>query len=167
MNQTLLSGKIGRPFGVSGDLVVDSYSGEWDHLFSLDNLHLQREGKQQVVKVQQWTEKGHVMLVRLEGYSSPEAARRWTGWEIMIDRSQAPSLDEDEYFLTDLVGMRLFYHSREMGTVSGWLEGGAHALLEVTKTDGGKAVLPFLKKFIGKIDLNRQEMELLEDWILE
>ncbi|GEM_PF-4736053 len=167
MTDVFLTGKIGKTFGVEGDLVVNSYSGEWVHLIQLKQLHLIRNEREKWIDVVRWQEKGTYLLVRLAGFTAPETAQQWTGWEISITRDQGPALAQDEYFLSDLVHMNLTYQGTMRGKILGWIEGGAHPLLEVLLPDEKIVIIPFTQRFIGTVNTKIGEMELLLDWILE
>ncbi|MEN6399835.1 MAG: ribosome maturation factor RimM [Rectinema sp.] len=102
------------------------------------------------------------------GYDSPEKARELTGYDIMVPRSQASPLKANEWYLCDLVGLKVVLDAQCIGEVAGVLEGGADPLLEILMYEGGtKAIVPFRSQFIGTIDTDAGSLELLAGWLLE
>jgi 16S rRNA processing protein RimM len=96
-------------------------------------------------------------LVELQGVDDRDGAEALRGCEVQIDRVQLPPLDDDEYYLADLVGAvveRLTEAgAREsLGEVVGVTTNGAQDLLEVEWTDReGKRhawLLPALPGFV-------------------
>ena len=83
------------------------------------------------------------------GIDSVEDLRDWT---IEIPDDEARKLDEDEYFLHDLVGMKLVDESgNEKGVVTDAYEGGGGTLLEVTR-GARKFEVPFATDICTNID---------------
>lgn len=171
-------GRLGAPRGVSGDLRVQSYSGEYDHIRGLRTVELvrEKEGLPETrlhLKVLR-AEDGHGGLtLAFEGYSMPERATILAGMEILVDKSLAAPLGENEWYTTDLVGLRLVSPDKvtSYGVVRAVCEGGSDPWLEVDRGLGAAAadrsLVPFRKEFIGEIDLAGGWIELLAPWILE
>ena len=102
------------------------------------------------------------------GYDSPEKAGELTGYDIMVPRSQASPLKANEWYLCDLVGLKVLLDGQFIGEVAGVLEGGADPLLEILLYEGGaKAIVPFRSQFVGTIDTDAGSLELLAGWLLE
>ena len=163
--------KLGAPKGVVGFLKLRSYSGEFGHLKKLKEVLLAPEGrpdlgKKTPVKGVEGGESGFCMA--FEGYDSPEKARALTGMELFLPRSLASPLRKNEWYIRDLVGLRLLYMGEEVGLVEAVLEGGADPLLEVRLSGGNKKVLvPFRKEFVGEVDCGSGSVELTAGWLLE
>ncbi len=167
-DQDLLAiGRLGSPHGVQGFLRVQSYSGETAHFADLREVLLAREGERRGARVEESRVSGPDVLLRLSGCSSPEDARAWTGWEILVPRSRAAPLGPGEYYIADLAGCDLVFAGVSVGTVEAVLEGGEAPLLEIRRPAGRAALVPFRKEFIGGVDTAGRRIELLVDWILE
>ncbi len=110
---------------------------------------------------------GESVLIKVDGYDSPEAARALTGWEIWVPRGQAAPCARDEYYYADLAGCSLVDGDRILGVVAGVSEGGNGALLEVEMPSGPSVYVPFRKEFVGMVDVKARRIELLAPWILE
>ena len=55
-----------------------------------------------------------------------------------------------------------------MGNITDVVEGGGGFLLEVSEAATGKSVyIPFRSEFIGAVDIQRKQVELMHRWILE
>lgn len=110
---------------------------------------------------------GDGVLVKVEGYDSPEAARALTGFEIWVPRDKAAPCGKGEYYIADLVGCALVDGERELGRVGGVSESGNGFLLEVAMASGPSVYVPFRKEFVGEVDIKARRIELLAPWILE
>lgn len=167
MNHFVVAGKLGRAHGLEGFLVFQSFSGETEHLLGLDSLTLRLESREVTLRVRRWERKGHLLLVGFEGYPSPETARRWTNWEVLIPRREAAPLGRDEYYVADLIGCRLVHAEGALAEVTGWFDGPQSVLLEARLADGSTRLVPFHREYLGVVDLTAKTIELLTPWILE
>ncbi len=169
--ELLAVAKLGAPKGVIGFLKVRSYSGEFGHLKKLKEVLLAPEGrpdlgKRMPVKGSEGGDSGFSMA--FEGYDSPEKARALTGMELFLPRSSASPLKKNEWYIRDLVGLKLLYKKEQAGIVEAVLDGGADPLLEVRLSGGNKKVLvPFRNEFVGEVDCESGFIELTAGWLLE
>jgi ribosomal 30S subunit maturation factor RimM len=54
-----------------------------------------------------------------------------------------------------------------VGVIAAVIGGGADDLLEVRLDRGGAALVPFRKEFVGNVDEEKGELEIVSSWILE
>ncbi len=159
-------GCIRKTHGVKGYLKVMSYSGEWEHFYSLDRITLKHDGKARSYLVEAVQPHGGEVLLKLEGINSPEEGRPLSGWDIWVPREQAAALRHDEYYHADLEGCEVVLDGSPVGRVKRIQEAGADELLEI-ETGNGLKLVPFNKVFIHKVDIEKKKIELLEGWILD
>ena len=166
MRQELVIGRVRTAHGVRGELKVESLSGEVEHFLDLESVTLVRGDDRRTLTVESVRAAHRVLLIKLEGVDSPEVAKKWRGWEIAVSRESASPLADDEYYLADLVGMRVVFEGVERGTVSAILEGGKTALLEVALPEGERRIVPFQSEFVGDVDLEGETLTLETDEVL-
>ncbi len=163
--------KLGSPRGLDGEVRLYSYSGETEHILKAPEVLLGgSEGLADATSVHilRWNEGGWGISVLIEGYNSPEKSRSLAGRELFLPREHACPRGESEYYIADLVGLRVVASSRIVGRVSAVCEGGADDLLEITIDEDGRRVLvPFRREFVGTVDVEKGELEVLRPWILE
>lgn len=75
---------------------------------------------------------GKVLVARLKGIDSREAAATLTGSSILVPRSELPALQSDEYYWSDLIGMSVVNtEGVTLGTVARLFETGANDVMVV------------------------------------
>ena len=163
MNDELVIGRVRTAHGVRGELKVESISGETEHFRSLSTITLVRGERRHELTVEEVRIAHRTVLVKLEGVDSPEEAKRWRGWEIVVPRERAAPLRTGEYYFADLIGLRVEYGGTERGIVREVLEGGRTVLLAIELPDGGQRLVPFQREFVGAVDLETGALELLTD----
>lgn len=166
MRQELVIGRVRTAHGVRGELKVESLSGEVDHFLGLESVTLVRGETRETLKVESVRAAHRGLLIKLAGVDSPEVAKKWRGWEIAVPRESASPLGADEYYLADLVGLRVVFDGSLRGTVAAILEGGKTALLEVVLPEGERRIVPFQSEFVSDVDLEGETLTLATDEVL-
>ncbi|MEN6499203.1 MAG: ribosome maturation factor RimM [Rectinema sp.] len=162
--------RLGAIRGLKGELRLISYSGEFSHIAEAGEIlvggSLGLEDAR-TLKVQQVLVGGWGASIVFEGYRTPEKARQLVGRELFLPRGQACPKKKGEYYVADLVGMIATVDGARVGVVAAVLEGGADDLLEITRDSGGTALVPFRREFVGEVDEEKGEFEIVSPWILE
>jgi 16S rRNA processing protein RimM len=178
-SDTVSIGRLGAPKGVRGDLKVHSYSGESAHFRKLEDVELRFDtaaggaSKALRLKIARIEGEGSSLTIAFAGYASPESARVLTGMDIIVPRAFAAPLGPDQWYIDDLVGLALVAvggtppKGERLAKVASVLEGGAEPWLESVLPDGRKAIVPFRKEFVGKIDIVGGTIELLVPELLD
>jgi len=164
----LVIGIVRGSIGVEGDVAVTSCSGETAHFRGIERIDaVLADGKRVVLAVSRIEEDAKGLLVRFSGYGTPEKLLALSGAQLVVPRAQAAPLRKGEYYAIDLVGCALTYAGGAVASVLSLIEGSAYDYLEVAQSDGRTVCVPFLKEFIGEVDLAAKSIELRKDWILE
>jgi len=163
----LALGRLGAPHGVDGRIRLVSFSGETEHLLALKSATLRGEGRVLPIRIEAARDYGDGVLLKIEGYDSPEAAKALSGLELWAPRASAAPLEEDQYYYADLVGCVLRAGDATVAEVVAVCDAGGGDLLEVRKPDGSSAYVPFRKEFVGRVDIASRAIELVAPWILD
>lgn len=158
----ILIGKVSGCFGVKGWLKVFSYSDPRENITTYKSWII--DGK--VYKSIQSKKNGKLIVAKLEGVEDKETAETFIGKIIEIERQQLLSLDNNQFYWRDLVGLAVTNTDGIVfGSVKNMLETGAHDVVIVKGYDRERLV-PYITdgpdKTIIKIDL--EEKTMLVDW---
>ena len=154
-------GVIRKPHGVRGEASVEPWTDSADRFAELDAVTLVApdESSTRDVRVESTRVHAGRALVKFAGIDTPEEVQTLGGWTVEIPEDQARDLEEDEYFLHDLVGLTLFdAGGKERGVVTDVVEGGGGLLLIVKRADGKQFELPFAAALCTEIDLRGKRM---------
>lgn len=105
-----------------------------------------------------------LLIVKLEGYEDRTAVEQFEGADVFTSRDQLDELDDDEWFIKDLVGLTVFTtEGREIGKVSN-VVGENGELLEISKLDKPDAtvLVPFVKNLVPVVDMNSKRIEVVD-----
>ncbi len=127
MSGRIAVGVIRKSHGIRGEASVEPWTDSADRFTELDNVTLVSPDESKTREMLIETARVHQgrALVKFSGIDSPEDVQTLQGWTIEIPEEEARELDEDEYFLHDLVGLTLFdANGNARGVVKDVLEGG-------------------------------------------
>ncbi len=100
-------------------------------------------------------------IVRLDGCEDRDAAVALRGQELLVARTNAPGLDEDEWWATDLEGCAVRDGDREVGVVGRLLALPSCEVLEVTRAgDAPDLLVPLVRDAVRDVDLDRRVVDV-------
>ena len=141
--------------GLRGTVKLQVYTVNPHDILTYGTLS-SRDGKHQFKVVLKSASKGH-WLASLEGVTNRTLAEPLVGIDLFIDRSALPPPDEDEYYETDLVNLRVENtDGQTIGLVRGLHDFGAGMLLDLrlsAEWGGRDLMVPFTRACVPVIDL--------------
>ena len=147
-------GRIGRPHGIRGDVVVGVRTDEPELRFAKGSRLDTDPAALGPLTVAATKWHSGELLVRFEGISDRDAAAELRGTWLMVDAAMiAPSDDPDEFHDVDLVGLAVrTVDGTQVGTVDDVLHPGQDVL--VVKAPGGREIMiPFVKAIVPEVDV--------------
>lgn len=156
-------GEIIGVFGVKGWVKIFSLTDVRENILNYSPWILSNGIEQRIVNLENGKRQGKSVIALIENVTDRDQAAFFVGWKILIKKSQLPSLNKDEYYWIDLVGLNVLTEQGILlGKVDHLLETGANDVL-VVQHDGIERLIPFIQKqVIKKIDLDQQQMVV--DW---
>lgn len=95
---------------------------------------------------------GKYFLAEIEGVNSREAVDAIKGTELFIDRDQLPEINEGEYYIEDLVGMKAINQAgKDAGQIIAVHNFGAGDLLEIKPPSGDAYLVPFTDEHVPEV----------------
>ncbi|HEY0936291.1 MAG TPA: ribosome maturation factor RimM [Trebonia sp.] len=147
-------GRIGRPHGIRGDVVVGVRTDEPELRFALGSrLDTDPAAVGPLVVAGTKWHSGE-LLVRFAGIADRDAAAGLGGIWLLVDSATiAPPDDPDVFHDTDLVGLSVrTVGGRAVGTVGDVLHSGQDVLV-VKTADGRDVMVPFVLPIVPEVDV--------------
>ena len=148
-------GRIGRPHGIRGDVVVGVRTDEPELRFAKGSRLDTDPADLGPLNVAGSKWHSGELLVRFEGVSDRDAAAELRGTWLTVDSATIPPSDDpDEFHDTDLVGLSVrTVDGTPVGIVDDVLHSGQDVLL-VKSADGREIMVPFVKALVPDVDLS-------------
>ncbi|MER3403112.1 MAG: 16S rRNA processing protein RimM [Armatimonadota bacterium] len=97
---------------------------------------------------------GERLILKLEGIDTIDQAEPLRGAWLVIPPEERMPLEEDEYYIDDLIGMEVFTESGErVGKLKRVIPGGAYNYYEV-----GKHTIPAIGEYVREVDVAQKRM---------
>jgi 16S rRNA processing protein RimM len=152
-------GKIRRPHGVGGDVLVEIHTDFPERLQPDMEVYIGEEHLPLRIRRRRFHNDG--LLLAFEQYTTPEQVGRFRNQIVYTARKKAPKLAEGEYYQYQLMDLNVEdENSRPLGRITGILETGANDVYEVTDSSGHEFLLPATTEVILNIDLERKKMRV-------
>ncbi len=151
-------GRIGRPHGVRGDVVVRSMTDEPDRRFATGAVLIAGPPVERPLTVERSHRSGRQLIVGFAGSGSRESAEGLRGaiLETDVPADEQPSGGEDEFYDRDLVGLTVLdgESPKVIGVVRDVLHLPGQDLLVVRDGDAAPEILiPFVAELVTSVDL--------------
>lgn len=165
-SRMVMLGRVSGLFGVKGWIKVFSDTEPRDNILNYSPWYLRRQGEWQAYEVLDGRPHGKGIVAKLAQCPDRDAAAELVGSDIAVRREQLPAPGEQEYYWSDLRGLKVrTLHGVELGQVINLMETGANDVLVVREAgeSGRERLIPFiLHQVICEVDL--EQGVLTVDW---
>ena len=158
-DRLILMGVFGAPTGVQGAIRVKSLTRDPKAIGAYGPLTDAKRAR--VIAFESLRPlRADMLIARIGGVTTREAAAALTGVEIFARRSQLPPPGDDEYYYDDLIGLNAVDQAgTTLGRVAAVLNYGAGDILEIMPQGGGETLLlPFTNEVAREIDFETGSM---------
>ena len=147
----ILVGRVAGGFGVRGEVRITTFTE--DPLSLARYGALKREDGSDALRVKTVRAAKDGVIARVDGVESKEAADALRGLHLYVPREALPEPADDEFYLADLIGMRVEDTSgAALGVVAAVQNFGAGDMLEIDKGDGTPTwYLPFTRDAVPEV----------------
>lgn len=150
----LVLGRIGKPHGVGGDLVVSVRTDAPEERFAPGTVLRTRPEDAGPLRVSAIRWHSGRLLLRFDDVADRVSATRLAGVELVLDPAELPALtDPDEFYDHQLRGLvALSTSGTPLGTVVDVAHTPAGTLL-VLEDDGREVMVPFVATMVPSVDI--------------
>ncbi|MFO1423098.1 MAG: ribosome maturation factor RimM [Candidatus Competibacteraceae bacterium] len=162
MTDWVVLGRVSGLFGVNGWVRVFSHTEPREGIIRYHPVHLRRQGEWREFRIEAGRVHGAGVVLKFAGCDDRDQAAALIQSDIAVRRAQLPPPGPNEYYWTDLEGLRVVtLENMELGTVSHLLATGANDVL-VVKGERER-LLPFVRGQVV-IEVNLEQRLLRVDW---
>jgi len=147
----IVVGRVAGAFGVRGEVRVTSFTE--DPLALARFGALKRQDGSPALTILSAREAKGSLITRCAGIDTREQADALRGLRLFVPREALPEPDEDEFYLTDLIGLKAVTPTGEaVGMVKSVQNFGAGDLIEIAPAEGGATwYLPFTREAVPEV----------------
>ena len=158
-----------RPRGNRGELLTRSQTDVPGRLETLKRAYARlNDGSDVEIEIVEVWAHNENWVLKLAGVDSIDAAERFRGADIWVPLRERASLQEGEYFRTDLIGCSIVDRTtgRQLGIIEAWHDYGGPPLMQA-RVDGQEVLIPFVPSMC-EVDLQSRAIAVdLPEGLLE
>ena len=161
-DKLVLVGQVGGAFGVRGEVRITAFTADPLSLMNYQPL-LKADGSVALTLTSARPDKAGV-VARVKEIATKEEADALRGQKLFVPRDRLPEPEEDEFYLTDLVGLEARDGDEAViGKVKSVQNFGASDMLEIAPRDGGPTwYLPFTREAVPDVRIGEGWLRALK-----
>jgi 16S rRNA processing protein RimM len=157
----VVMGRVSGPFGVKGWVKLQPFTEAPENLLAYPTWWLGSEGRWQQSRIEEGHVQGGSIVAKIAGCEDRNAAALYRGKEVAVPRNAFPGTAANEFYWTDLVGLKVVNEQGEdLGEVRAVLETGANDVLVVQGER--ERLIPFTELVVKEVDVAGGAMRV--DW---
>ncbi len=163
MIEYLMIGEVLKPQGVKGEVKVKPFSASHDDFRRWKTLYIKNGESYEPIKARCSRVHDGFAYVTLGECAAMEDAEKLRGTQLYIDRAHANPLEEDEVYISDLIGCEgIDENGNSIGTLAEVLQ---HGMVDVYvfKKKGGGVMAPALKAVFPTVDVAAKRISVVRE----
>lgn len=158
MEQFLKVGIITSTHGLKGEVKIYPTTDSPERFLSISRVYIGESREKHTLVSARFFKQ--FVIGKFKSLDSIEAVEGLKGREIFVERADGAPLGENEYYIADLIGMRVNDKTHgDLGTVSDVLETGANDVY-IVKGEYGEVLIPAIRQCILNVDVEAGTMEV-------
>ena len=160
-DELLQVGAITSTHGIKGEVKVFPTTDDPNRFKKLKNVILDTDKELIVLEVSGVKFFKQFVILKFKGINDINDIEKYKGKKLLVTRENAVELEEGEYFIADLIGLKVVTdEGNELGELTDVLQTGANDVYEVTMNNGKEVLIPAIKDCILGVDLNEGVMKV-------
>lgn len=161
MEEYLQVGIISSTHGIRGEVKVFPTTDDAARFKKLKKVILDDEAGRRELEIEGVKFFKRMVILKFKGLDSIDDVTPYKGKGLLVTRENAVRLRRNEYFIADLIGMRVIdEEEKEVGVLTDVIETGANDVYVVEMTDGGEVLLPAIRQCILDVDIEARLMRV-------
>lgn len=161
MEKQLQVGVISSTHGVRGEVKVFPTTDDVTRFRQLKKVYLDTGREMLPLEIQNVKFFKQFAILKFKGIDNINDIEKYRGKSLMIDREDAVDLDEGEYFIADMIGMKVCTEDgSEFGTLKDVMETGANDVYIIDSLEHGEVLIPAIRECILDVDMDEDRMTI-------
>ncbi|MCF2683058.1 ribosome maturation factor RimM [Faecalicatena contorta] len=161
MEELLQVGVITSTHGVRGEVKVYPTTDDAARFKQLKHVLLDTGKETLPLEIQGVKFFKQFVILKFKGFDNINDIERYKRCPILVERCDAVELEEDEYFIADMIGMAVETEDgKEFGTLKDVIETGANDVYVIDSAEHGEVLVPAIKECILDVNIEEGKMKI-------
>lgn len=159
MEELLQVGVITQTHGIRGEVKVFPTTDDAARFRDLKHVLLDTGKETLPLEIENVKFFKQFVILKFKGFDNINDVEGYKRCPLLVERSEAVPLEEDEYFITDMIGMQVSTDSGEdFGILKDVLTTGANDVYVIDRPLEGEVLIPAIKECILDVDIPGRKM---------
>ena len=159
-----LIAEISSVYDENGFVKIRSVSDFPERFFLLDRVYINIFGDYRVFVVDNVEKIGSYFILKFKNFDSETDVEFLVGSAIFVDKKDVVTLDEDTFFIHDLIGCKVFFDEKFFGNIVDVLSLNSNDVYVVHDDEGKERLIPAVSKFIDSVNIKEKRISLKIDF---
>ena len=161
MEQLLQVGVISSTHGVRGEVKVYPTTDDVNRCKKLKKVILDTGREQLELELQGVKFFKQMVILKFKGIDNINDIEKYKGKSLYVTREHAVKLKKDEYFIADLIDMKVFLEDgTAFGTLTDVMKTGANDVYCIQTEKYGEVLIPAIGECIMQVDIEERRMTI-------
>ena len=159
MDELLQVGIITSTHGVRGEVKVYPTTDDVKRFKKLKDIILDTGKEQLPLEIEGVKFFKQMVILKFKGLDNMNDVEKFRQKSLYVTRANAVRLRKDEYFIADLIGIKVYdEENKELGVLEDVMVTGANDVYVIKLNDGRELLLPAIKQCILEVDVPEGRM---------
>lgn len=160
MEQLLQVGVITSTHGLKGEVKVYPTTDDAARFRKLKSIFLETGKELLPLEVERVKFFKQYVIVKFQGLDDISDVQKFIKKGLWVERKYAVALEENEYFIADLLGMRVETDDGKQGVLKDVLQTGANEVYVIEFEQLGEVLVPAIRSCILSVDVENMQMRV-------
>ena len=161
MEKRLQVGVITATHGLKGEVKVFPTTDDPNRFRRLKEVILNTGREERVLEIEGVKFFKQMVILKFKGLDDIGDVEKFRRGTLSVTRENAVKLRRNEYFIADLIGMRVENEDgSELGTLQDVIATGANDVYDVRLSDGRQVLIPAIRECILSVDVEEGRMQV-------
>ena len=152
-------GVITQTHGVRGEVKVFPTTDDVNRFKKLKQVILDTGKETMPLEIQSVKFFKQFVILKFKGIDNINDIEKYKRCSLYVTREHAVPLEEDEYFIADMIGMEVCTEDGNIfGTLKDVIETGANDVYVIESAEHGEVLVPAIKECIRSVDIEKGQM---------
>lgn len=161
MEELLQVGVVTQTHGIRGEVKVFPTTDDAGRFRDLKKVFLDTGREKLPLEIQGVKFFKQFVIVKFKGLDTINEVERFRRCPLLVPREDAVPLEEDEYYIADMIGMQVETEDgKAFGILKDVMETGANDVYVIDSISHGEVLVPAIKECIRKVDVAEGKMSV-------
>lgn len=161
MEERLQVGVIASTHGVRGEVKVFPTTDDVRRFKKLKEVILDTGKENRILEIEQVKFFKQFAILKFKGIDTLDEVEKYRKKSLYVTRENAVRLNKDEYFIADLIGLKVLDEAGEaLGELEDVIETGANDVYQIKMNDGRQLLLPAICQCVLEVDVEAGFMKI-------